>query len=195
VTIYNGFDVDPPAGDRAATRAALGVADGKRLLLHPVRAIERKDVPAAVRLAEALDATYWLTGPAEEGYGPVLDEVLAGARCRVLHRPAPTSMPDAYAAADAVAFPSTWEGFGNPLVESALHRRPLAVRGYPVAAELAALGFTWFPAEDPAPLAAFLAAPDPAVLERNRGLAREHFSLEQVRRRLLGVLDSAAGQG
>ena len=76
VTIRNAFDVDQPLGDRDATRRLLDVADGERLLLHPVRAIERKDVPAAVALAEALGATYWLTGPAEEGYGPTLDQVL-----------------------------------------------------------------------------------------------------------------------
>ncbi|MCU1379786.1 MAG: hypothetical protein JWN29_2769 [Acidimicrobiales bacterium] len=193
VTIRNGLDVDQPLGERDATRRRLGVADGERLLLHPVRAIERKDVPAAVALAERLGATYWLTGPAEEDYLPTLDAVLAAARCRVLHRPAPTTMADAYAAADAVAFPSRWEGFGNPLVESALHRRPLAVHRYPVAEELAALGFEWFPTDDAAPLAAFLDAPDDALLDRNRALARKHFSLDRVRRELLDVLDTLGG--
>jgi glycosyltransferase involved in cell wall biosynthesis len=188
VTIRNGFDVDQPLGDGDATRRSLGVADRERLLLHPVRAIERKDVPAAVALAEGLGATYWLTGPAEEGYGPTLDAVLAGARCRVLHRPAPTTMADAYAAADAVAFPSRWEGFGNPLVEAALHRKPLAVHRYPVAEELAGLGFEWFPSDDAGPLAAFLDAPDQTLLDRNRALAREHFSLTRVGAELLGVL-------
>jgi glycosyltransferase involved in cell wall biosynthesis len=187
VTIRNALDVDQPLGDRAATRDALGL-DGL-VLLHPVRAIERKDVPAAVRLAEQLGATYWLTGPAEEGYGPTLDAVLAAARCPVLHRPAPTTMADAYAACDAVAFPSRWEGFGNPLVESALHRRPLAVHRYPVADELAALGFEWFPADDPGPLAAFLAAPDDSLLDRNRELARRHFSLARAGVELRAVLD------
>ena len=178
VTIRNAFDVDVPLGDRVATRAALGVEG--RLLLHPVRAIERKDVPAAVALAEALGATYWLTGPAEEGYGPTLDTVLAAATCPVLHRPAPTTMADAYAAADAVAFPSRWEGFGNPLVESALHRRPLAVHRYPVVEELAALGFEWFPADDPAPLRDFLGSPDEALLDRNRALAVAHFGRARI---------------
>jgi glycosyltransferase involved in cell wall biosynthesis len=195
VTIRNAFDVDEPLGDRPATRRLLGVADGETLLLHPVRAIERKDVPAAVALAEQLGATYWLTGPAEEGYGPTLAEVLGAARCRVLHRPAPTTMADAYAAADAVAFPSRWEGFGNPLVESALHRRPLAVRRYPVAAELAALGFEWFPADDPGPLAAFLAAPDDGLLDRNRALAREHFSRARIAGEVRRLVEAVGGHG
>ena len=78
-TIYNGFDTDVAAGDRDAMRARLGVSAGERLVLHPVRAIERKAIPAALALASAAGATYWLTGPAEEGYGPTLERVLAGA--------------------------------------------------------------------------------------------------------------------
>ena len=190
-TIYNGFDVDEPQGDRAATRAALGVAEGDRLLLHPVRAIPRKDVPAAVRLAEAIGATYWLAGPAEDGYEDALATVLASARCRVLHAPPPGSLADAYAAADAVAFPSTWEGFGNPPVEAAIHRRPVAVGPYPVADELRELGFRWFDAAAPDALDAFLNHPDPAIHDANARVARTHFSLDRVRRDLVALLRAA----
>ena len=189
VTIRNGFDVDQPLGDGRSTRTTLGVPEDEILLLHPVRAIERKDVPAAVAFAEKLGATYWLTGPAEEDYAATLDEVLAEAACPVVHQSAPTTMADAYAAADAVVFPSRWEGFGNPLVESALHLRPLAVRRYPVAEELAELGFVWFPIDDPSPLAWFLADPDEHLLDHNRELARLHFSQERVAAKLLGVLE------
>ena len=190
-TIYNGFDTDEPAGDRTATRVDLGVSERERLVLHPVRAIERKDVPAAIRLAEDLDATYWLLGPAEEGYDATLTEALQSACCRVIHRPSPGSMADAYAACDVVAFPSTWEGFGNPPVEAAIHHRPVAVGPYPVADELRALGFRWFSPDAPEQIDALLRRPDAELHRHNHGIARAHFGLDRLRDDIASLLDEA----
>jgi len=176
--IHNAVDVDEPPGAPEVT------VDG-RLLLHPARAIGRKDVPAAIRLAEALGGTYWLTGPAEEGYP--LAEVLGAARCPVLHRGV-ARMADAYASCDAVLFPSTWEGFGQPVLEAAVHRRPIAVGPFPVAEEIRAFGFRWFPTDDAAPLDAFLRAPDDALHDHNARVVREHFSLDRLRGDLAGLL-------
>ena len=196
-TIRNAFDVDAPPGDRDRARAALDVASGERLLHQPTRAIARKGVPIGIDLAAALDATYWLVGPAEEGYGPELDRLLTDARdrgVRVLRGlPSGLTMADAYAACDAVVFPSSWEGFGNPTVESAIHHRPLAVGDYPVARELAAYGFRWFPADDPAPLGKFLDHPDPALLDHNRDVARRHFSLATLDRAVAELLAQRGG--
>jgi glycosyltransferase involved in cell wall biosynthesis len=190
-TVYGGFPLPGP-GRRELARARLGVAPGRWLLLQPTRAIPRKNVPAGLAMAEALGADYWLTGPDEDGYGPELGRLLAAATCRVHRRlPEGLTMDDAYAACDAVVFPSTWEGFGAPLIEASLHRRPLAVGDYPVAAELAAFGFRWFPADDPTPLKAFLDHPDPALLAGNHDIAVAHFSLDALCAKLAALLEGA----
>jgi mannosylglucosylglycerate synthase len=194
-TVYSGF-ADPPPGRRELARRWLGVPGGRRLLLQPTRAIARKNVPAGLALAEAVGADYWLTGPVEEDYGPELERLLAAAGCRFHRRlPPGLTMDDAYAASDTVVFPSTWEGFGAPVVEASLHRRALAVGDYPVAAELASFGFRWFPVDDPEPLRAFLAAPDPALLDHNRAVALRHFSLEALTRQLADLLRGAGWGG
>lgn len=187
VTIYNGFDTHLPDGDRDGTRDLLGVAEDELLVGHPVRAIERKGIPAALAVAEAVGATYWLLGPAEFGYEDELQRLKASARVRFLHHPLPHS-PDVYAAPDLVAFPSTWEGFGNPPIEAAIFRRPVVVGRYPVGEEIRALGFRWFDVSDVEAIAHFLADPDPALLDHNRALAVEHFSLEVMTGRLRALL-------
>lgn len=161
-----------------------------RVVLHPVRAIPRKDVPTAVRLAERLGATYWLTGPAEDGYDDELERVLERARCPVRRGPTVTAA-EAYADADAVAFPSIVEGFGNPVIETALARRPLAVRRYPVLVEdLEPFGFRWFSHDDgDGRLGRFLEEPDPALLDHNETVAREHFGLDRLPAELAAVLE------
>jgi mannosylglucosylglycerate synthase len=189
-TIRNAFDFDAPAGDRDATRAEFGFTEAELVVLQPTRAIPRKNVPDGLRFAEALAAlvgerrvAYWLTGPPEDGYGPALERELKATALRVaLGRTVRTI--DAYAAADVVAFPSTWEGFGNPVIESVVARKPLAAHRYPVLSEIVAAGVRAFSVEDPAEVAAWLASPDPAMLEANREVARRDFSLADLPRRL-----------
>jgi glycosyltransferase involved in cell wall biosynthesis len=208
LTIYNHFDTDVAPGRRGETRAILGVASERPLVLQPTRAIPRKNVAAGMALAETLGAEYWLTGSAEEGYGDELGLLVARARVPV-HRlsastpradaPAPDApgpdgitMADAYAACDVVVLPSTWEGFGNPALESAVHRRPLAIGSYPVAAELARFGFRWFSVDEPAALGEHLSHPDDGLVEHNLAVARRHFSLTDLPARLDALLDRLA---
>lgn len=206
VTIYNHFDTDASPGRRLGTRAVLGVAPGRPLVLQPTRAIPRKNVAGGIAVAEAVPGDYWLTGPAEEGYDKELDLLLARAGVPVhrlaAHAPGPdalepgpgapgpewVTMADAYAACDAVVLPSTWEGFGNPALESAVYGRPLAIGRYPVASELARFGFRWFSVEEPSALRAYLAHPEAGLADHNLAVARRHFSLADLPERLAALL-------
>ncbi len=193
--IPNMFDPDPPPGDRAATRAAFGFEPDDVVLLHPVRAIPRKNVPGALafaeRLAARLDARvrYWLTGPAEDGYEPVLAGLLDDATVPVARGRARTPA-DAYAAADAVVVASTREGFGNPVIEAALAQRPLVVGHYPVLDELRP-GFCWFPLSDPEPLAEWLEHPESALLASNLVVARRRYSIDALPGRIRTAFEGA----
>ena len=191
-TLYNSFDCDPPVGDRRSARARVEVAARERLVLLPSRALARKNVAGALRLCGYLDATLWLLGPAEDGYDAELDSLLAATSARVVHRGLEgLSIHDAYAACDVVVMSSTWEGFGNPGLESVTHRRPLALYPYPVAEEIRGHGFTFFDLEDVAGLARFLATPDEAVLAANLAVARRDFNLADLPGRLEVVLHRA----
>jgi glycosyltransferase involved in cell wall biosynthesis len=183
--VRNHFDPDPPRGDRDATRRALGLRPDERLLLQPTRAIPRKRVDLGLSLAEAVGATYWLLGPAEEGFDGPLEEILTSARVDVRRGPvAPmqgwAGVEHAYAAADAVVFPSDNEGFGNPPVEASAHRKPVAVGAYQVGIELMELGFVWFKAKCPDEMSEFLDQPDNRILDRNQDLVREHLDIARL---------------
>jgi mannosylglucosylglycerate synthase len=188
-TIHNYFDFDPPVGDRAETRKQFDFADDDLVLFHPARAIERKNVPGGLRFAQRLqllapdvNVRYWLAGPAEDGYGSTLERLIE-------HTPVPLTLGraddviDAYAACDAVAFPSTWEGFGNPVIESIAVRRPCAAFPYPVLAEIHAAGVRTFSTERPDQVVKFLAEPleiRGRYHDVNRHRARISFDLAQL---------------
>jgi mannosylglucosylglycerate synthase len=191
-TIYNSFDPEPTLGDRQRTRELLEVGEGIRLLLQPTRALQRKNVAGGLAMAAAVGGTYWLLGPAEDGYGPELDRAVSRAQCPVRlgsDGTPPIAIADAYAACDAVLLPSTWEGFGNPSVESATHRRPLAIGSYPVASELSAFGFRWFDCATPAPLAEWLDNPEMELLDHNQHIAARYFNVADLPGRLSEILD------
>ena len=190
-TVYNTFavpDPGPTAADRPGAPAPrtvdparLGIGDDDRLVLQPTRAIPRKNVAGGIGVATELDATYWLLGPAEDGYGPELDALVAAARCPVIlgaprrrgrnHRQ--RGLRGLRRGGPALHL----GGLRQPTIESVVHRRPLAIGPYPVADELAAFGFDWFALSEMDRLRAWLEAPDPGLLDGNLAVAAAHFSL------------------
>ena len=184
-----------------ATRAAFGFASDDLVLLQPTRAIPRKNIPGAVAFAAEIAARLpdrpvrlWITGPAEDGYDDVFARIVAESPVPITVGRA-DSASDAYAAADLVVFPSTWEGFGNPVIESIAHRRPIAVGNYPVLDELRAFGVELLSIDDPDGAAHRLRAPDPDVLASNVELVRPHCSLPDLPERLGRALAPLATAG
>lgn len=178
--LSNRFEMDPPLGERLATRRALGIEDDQLLVIQPTRALPRKNVPLGLAVAESLGASFWLTGAAEDGYSQALDSLMEEASVPFLRGQGPGTMDDAYAAADAVVLPSTWEGFGNPAIEAVTHRRPLCLARYPVAFEILATGITAFDPLRPLDLARWFEAPDSTLLTDNLAVARRHFDLADL---------------
>ena len=188
--IRNAFDLAPPTGDRVGTRLQLGFAPDDVVVLQPTRAIPRKEVGLGIRFAEALGeqipgrtVRYWLTGPAEDGFDTELDRLVSGASVSVTQGRAPRA-EDAYAAADVVVFPSSWEGFGNPVIEATVAGTPVAAGHYPVLNELTDLGLQLLSIDDPVEVARRLASPDPATRESNDACLRANFDLADLPGRL-----------
>jgi mannosylglucosylglycerate synthase len=189
ITVHNFFDLDPPPGARAATRAQFGFAGDDFVMLQPSRAIERKNVPGAIRLATHLapimanrNVQLWISGPAEDGYGDTLARLVERSEVPVTIGRAATAA-DAYAACDLVTFPSTWEGFGNPVIESIAARRACVAFPYPVLAEILAAGVRCFSTEQPDLLIRFLAEPEgrrETYFDVNLRRARVSFSLADL---------------
>lgn len=197
ITLRNAFDLEPPRGDRRRTRSEFGFGPTDVVLLQPTRAIPRKNIPAAIEFAAELarrepewNLRLWITGPAEDGYDDVFARLVAESLVPVTVGRA-TSAADAYAASDVILFPSTWEGFGNPVIESIAHRRPIAVADYPVLEELRGFGVRLLAIDDVDGVRAWLRAPEPAVLEANVERVRPHCSLPDLPRRIDDAFRSA----
>jgi glycosyltransferase involved in cell wall biosynthesis len=196
-TIQNAFDLDPAPGDRDSTRAQLGLASIDLVVLQPTRAIPRKEVGRGIGVAEELaqrserPVVFWLTGPAEDGFDADLERLVDTADVDVHLGRAPRA-EDAYAAADLVVFPSSWEGFGNPVIEAIVARRAIATASYPVLDELVALGLELFSIDDVDRIDRWLRSPDPERLEHNLAVVRAHFDVRELPDRIAAAL-SAVG--
>jgi len=194
VAVPNSFDFEAFSGNRDAIRDEMGLGDDL-VLLQPTRAIPRKNIEGGLRFAGAVAerfadraVRYWITGPAEDGYEDEFARLVDDAPVPVLVGRA-SRATDAYAAADLVVFPSTWEGFGNPVVESIAARRMIAVAEYPVLDEITA-GLEVLSIDDPDGAVAWLTSPAEerdAQLVANETTARSRFSIERLPGRIRGA--------
>lgn len=206
--IPNTFDPDPAPGHLAdELRAKLGVAGrDATVALVPSRVIPRKNVSRAVAFCEALAAAgarpvvLLVTGPVEDGYSPEFARLCERTPVDIEHHPdwfgqsGTFSIADAYGAADVVVFASDWEGFGNPVMESVAHSRPLVVSPYPVLSELESLGFAFTHLDDDpaAAVSEYLSGRCDARVGPNREVLAAELSPARLVADLSGLVASLA---
>ncbi|KAA8880646.1 glycosyltransferase family 4 protein [Nocardia colli] len=183
-------------GDRAYTRKRLGVDGDALLVLHPARMIERKNIPAAVRIARSLTVFgrpvhYWLTDPSDAPPGSLSEAALRDAPGAI--RGYVDDRADMYAAADVVVLPSTWEGWGLPVIEAAAARKLIIAGPYPVLTEIRATGLIVLDPIDIPTIIEVLRSPErlDSILDNNATVVERHFNLDDLSTILTGFVDEA----
>lgn len=214
------FATPPPGIDdyNRDLRALLGLGPEDLFILQPTRVIQRKGIEMAIELVKRLNQPgshllithragdegldYWLWLKREAAMMRVnmrmIDHLIAAERVQENgHRL--FSLWDAYPHADLVTYPSTYEGFGNALLEAVYFKRLVVVNRYPVYnADIEPLGFEFieldgFVSDEAVQQTRALLQDATRVAEmtaHNYAIAQAHFSLEVLQDKLETVLAS-----
>lgn len=222
VYIPNVLDFDTPAPGlddyNADLRKALGLAKGDYFILQPTRVIPRKGIETAIELIHNLDLkhptlyishnmidegkTYlnWLEREAHvmDVKLKLLHPFVAAERAQINSHKV-YSLWDVYSQTDLVTYPSTYEGFGNALLECVYFKKPLVVNRYPVYnADIKPLGFDFveldgFLNEEAVRKTRSVLTDSNAfqeTAEKNYAIARDHFSFGVLEKNLRELLRS-----
>lgn len=214
------FATPPPPIDSYSSdfREALGLAQDDLFILQPTRVIQRKGIELALELVRRLELpaahlfithrahdeglAYWHWLKREAGVMRVdlrlIDHMIGTERARIDGHKI-YSLSDVYAHADLVTYPSTYEGFGNALLEAVYLKRLMVVNRYPVYnADIGPLGFEFIELDGFVDEAAvdktreLLNDPEQVqkMTEKNYAIAQDHFSLQVLERRLKELLSN-----
>jgi glycosyltransferase involved in cell wall biosynthesis len=148
------FDNPPPPPDdySEGLRRALGVDDGDLLILQPTRVVQRKGIEHSIELIHQLTdprcklvithssgdegdayASRVLRYAEIMGVQVIFAEMLIGfERGTGPNGERLYSAWDGYQSADLVAYPSTYEGFGNAFLEAVYFKQPLLCNRYAI---------------------------------------------------------------
>ena len=221
VVIPNVFDfaTPPPVLDEYNRdfRQVLGLAASEPFILQPTRVIQRKGIELAIELVSrlGLGKRLFITHSAgDEGLAywhwverearmmgvslELIDHLMDDERKRVNGQKI-YSLADAYLSADLITYPSSYEGFGNALLEAVYYKCPVVVNRYPVYnSDIRPLGFQFIEldgfVDDRAveqTTQIIQGSQDTGeMVERNFAIASEHFSLETLETKLSQILAS-----
>jgi len=213
------FATPPPGIDQYNQdfKQALSLSDDDLFILQPTRVIQRKGIEMALELVhrlnipnkhlyithaahdEGLDYWHWLKREATMMKVDLrlVDHIVGTERSKINSHKI-YSLWDAYPHADLITYPSTYEGFGNALLEAVYFKKLTVVNRYPVYnADIGPLGFEFIEldgfVDDNAVLKTKELLQDPeqvhSMTEKNYALAQEHFSLEVLQKKLNEILN------
>jgi len=143
---------DPPDDYSRQFRKELGIADDDLLILQPTRVVERKGIEFAIELARrlAVDRAKLVithaSGDEGDAYAKRIREFAELLNVDVIFADKWISdqrgtaddgrklftIHDTYPQADLVAYPSTYEGFGNAFLEAVYHKCPIVCNRYAI---------------------------------------------------------------
>lgn len=146
---------NPPAGPNhfaARFREELGIRGDQLLVLQPTRVVARKGIEHSIELVRHLGverARLVITHASGDegdayarrirdfadtmGVEPIFaDDKIGAVRGTTAEGGARFSVADAYGAADIVAYPSAYEGFGNAFLEAVYYRKPIVCNRYAI---------------------------------------------------------------
>lgn len=226
ILVPNVMDFEEPFGGRddynRELSRALACDPDDILLFQVTRVVRRKGIESAIELVHRLAnprVKLVLTGPSTDdrngAYGHSLEQLagrlgienrvlFAGSRFSNVRGQSNTNEPvfslsDAYAAATACTYFSSYEGFGNAFVEAVVARKPIFVNNYkPVYwPDIGSKGFRTVQIEDNrltkdrvAAIGSLLDHPDQlaSIGDHNHELGRQHFSFDVLERHLAELL-------
>ncbi|HUI07413.1 MAG TPA: glycosyltransferase family 4 protein [Verrucomicrobiae bacterium] len=198
-------------------RAQLGLKPDDILILQPTRLVARKGVEHAIELVrrlkepraklivthsasdEGLGYYHWLRDLAQvEGVDiHFVANRLSETRKHDEHGQKIYTLWDIYPHADLITYPSVYEGFGNAFLEAVYFRKPIVVNRYSVyMLDIEPLGFETITMEGYVTnevverVREVLRNADlrQRMIDRNFAIAKQHFSLSVLRRRLRVLL-------
>lgn len=214
------FATPPPTIDNYSKdfREAIGLEPDDLFILQPTRVIQRKGIEMALELVHRLDTPnkrlfithrahdegleYWHWLKREAGVMKVdlrLVDHIVGTQREKKNSHKIYSLWDAYPHADLVTYPSTYEGFGNALLEAVYFKRLTVVNRYPVYnADIEPLGFDFIEldgfVDDKAVqhTQALLSDSEQVqkMADKNYAIAQENFSLEVLGKKLDEVISN-----
>jgi len=212
------FAVPTPSIDNYSKdfRKKLGLNKNDLFILQPTRVIQRKGIEMAIELVHCMDLPdpslfishrsddeglsywHWLKREAYAMNVQInLIDHLIGLERIIRNGHKCYTLADAYLNADLVTFSSLYEGFGNALLEAVYYKRLTVVNCYPVYnADIKPLGFEFIELDGFVNGNAVESvrellndqARTKEITNKNFEIAREHFSLEVLEKKLIETL-------